>query len=162
MKRPGLLLVLAAAAALPGCLFDAPVVPGPPQAVDARLLGAWRCITPESEDAMVLTITRQGDRAYRAEFKGGDDAPMVFAAQPVTRGGKTLLNAQELAESGPQRWTVARYTLLRPGLLHLEAAKESALKDASGDAPRLAALDHALAKGELFEDFCTCVRIATR
>jgi hypothetical protein len=111
---------------------------------------------------MVLTITRQGERGYRAEFKGGDDAPMVFAAQAVTRGGKTLMNAQELAESGAQRWTVARYTLLRPTVLHLEAAKESALKDAANDAARLAALDRALARGELFEDFCTCVRIATR
>jgi hypothetical protein len=162
VRRLSLTIVLAAAAALPGCLFDAPVLPGPPQAVDARLPGAWRCITPESEDAMVLTITRQGDRGYRAEFKGGDDAPMVFAAQAVTRAGKTLLNAQELAESGPQRWTVARYTLLRPGVLHLEAARESALKDAAGDAARLAAFDRALAKGEAFEDFCTCVRIATR
>ena len=154
-----LAIVLMAAMALPGCLFDRPLVPGTPEPVDARLVGAWRCVAPDAEEPAILTVTGSADRRYRAELAGKDEKPSIYSAQAVAFEGKRLLNVQEIEDGTPKRWTVVRYTLLRPDALHIEAADEKAFEGASTDAQRLAAMKRALAHDALFSAFCTCVRI---
>ena len=124
---PHRIIVLAAAACLSGCLYEQPMAPGAAEAVDARVLGTWKCVNPESEKAETLTVSERPDHRYRAEFAEGDDAAAVFSAYAVTYASERVVNAQEVVDGEPRKWTLARYTLLGPNVLRLEAARLEAL-----------------------------------
>lgn len=145
-----------------GCLYEQPLAPGTAEPVDARLLGTWRCITPESDEIGRLTVAEAPDHRYRAEFGGGDDEPTVFSAYAVTFASERLVNAQEVVAGEPKKWTVARYTLYRRNLLHLEFAREEAFRGAATPAERSKTLGRALKDGQVFEDFSTCVRVSMK
>jgi hypothetical protein len=162
MRAHSLVIAALAAAGFSGCLYEKPVAPGTPEAVDARALGTWRCVNPESEKAETLTVSERPDRRYRAEFVEGDDAPAVFSAYAVTFASQRILNAQEVVEGEPRKWTLARYTLHTPDVLRLEAARNDAFGEATTPEQREKILAAALKGGELFADFCVCMRAAKK
>lgn len=125
------------AVTLAGCLYDEPLAPGSADAVDIRVLGAWRCVSPERADAdpTILTVSRVGDRTYRAEFTDGEEEPTVFSAYAVTLGRKRLLNAQQIEDGQPGKWTLARYTLHTPTVLHIEFARDEPFRDITRKEP---------------------------
>lgn len=162
MRAHHIVIVTLAAAGLSGCLYEQPVAPGKAEAVDARILGAWKCVNPESEKAETLTVTERPDHRYRAEFDEGDDAPAVFSAYAVTYAAGRIVNAQEVVDGEPRKWTLARYTLLGPNVLRLEAARDEAFGEATTPEQREKALAAALKGGQLFADFCVCIRAAKK
>jgi hypothetical protein len=148
-------LIVTTALCLSGCLWDEPLLPGPARG-EARLVGTWKCMGPETEELLTLKVTEPSPRQYRAEFDGGEDEPLVQLASIVRFQGQELLNVQD-EESG--KWTVARHTLYRPELLHLEMLQDAAFQDAEDSAARLAILKKGLKDGKAFEDYCTCIRV---
>jgi len=158
--RVGHLAVLVGALSLAGCLYEQPVAPGAAEAVDAHVLGTWKCVNPEGEKVQTLTVTERPDHRYRAEFDEGDDAPSVFVAYAVTFGSERILNAQEFVHGEPRKWTLARFTLHTPNVLRLEGARHDVFGDATTADQREKILAAALKSGVLFADFCVCMRAA--
>jgi hypothetical protein len=140
------------------CLAEQPIVPGSPEAVDRGLLGIWRCVFPDEEYAAKLTVEEVDGRRIRAELAGGDHN--VWFAYRVTFEGKRLLNVQFTGDM-PRQWTVARYTLYRPTVLHIEAVSydNESLKSATTAPQRTAALRRGLKDKTPLEDASTCTRI---
>src|SRR5262249_48171478 len=128
---------------------------------ERQLLGAWRCVAPEATNPAVLTVAEAPDQGYRAQFVDADDKS-VFAAYAVRFESTLLINAQEVVEGGPGKWTLVRYTLYRPGVLHLEFARDEPFRSATTREQRLTILRRGLGGTDLFEDYCTCVRIKER
>jgi hypothetical protein len=126
--------------------------------VDQRLLGAWRCVAPDSTNPAILTVTQAPDRGYRTELVEGEDKS-VFSVYAVKFEGALLINAQEIVDSEPHKWTLGRYTLYRPTVLHVEFARDEPFRESTTSAQRLAVLKRQLGGTSLFEDYCTCVRI---
>jgi len=158
--RAGHLAVLLAAISLAGCLYDQPVAPGTAEAVDAHVLGTWKCVNPEGEKVETLTVTEKPDHRYRAEFDEGDESPTVFVAYAVKFQSERILNAQEFVHGEPRKWTLARFTLHTPNVLRLEAARNDVFGDATTADQRERILAAALKSGVLFADFCVCMRAA--
>jgi hypothetical protein len=154
--RIGAILLAGATA---GCLFEQPLVPGPPLPVDQTLIGAWRCVSPDGPDSALLTVSTTPAGWYRAEFKDeGDEKakPSVWGAYAVNFEKARFLNVQSVGERDKKEWTVARYTLFKPAILNLEQVKEKAFEGAATPAARLALLKK---PDDLFQEYCTCVRI---
>jgi hypothetical protein len=158
--RAGLLAALVGAVSLAGCLYDQPVAPGTAEAVDAHVLGTWKCVNPEGEKVETLTVTERPDHRYKAEFDEGDDKPSVFVGYAVTFGSERILNVQEFVHGEPRKWTLARFTLHTPNVLRLEAARADVFGDATTADQREKILAAALKSGVLFADFCVCMRAA--
>jgi hypothetical protein len=158
--RAGHLAVLVGAASLAGCLYDQPVAPGTAEAVDAHVLGTWKCVNPEGEKVETLTVTERPEHRYRAEFDEGDDKPSVFVGYAVTFGSERILNVQEFVHGEPRKWTLARFTLHTSNVLRLEAARHDVFGDATTADQREKILAAALKSGVLFADFCVCIRAA--
>ena len=143
-----------------GCLYDEPFLPGRPEVLDQQLLGEWRCISSEraSAEPAILTVSRDADRTYRAEFVGGGGDPTVFSAYTVAVANARFLNAQEIVDNRPRKWTVARYTLHTPTILHIEFARDEPFRGIANK-DQLAAFKRELKGNRLFEEYCLCVRI---
>jgi hypothetical protein len=124
------LAVLLCAASLAGCLYDQSVAPGAAEAVDAHVLGTWKCVTPAGEKVETLTVTERPDHRYRAQFAEGDD-PAVFVGYAVTFQSERILNVQEFVHGEARKWTLARFTLHTPNVLRLEAARHDVFGDAT-------------------------------
>jgi hypothetical protein len=159
MRAP-LVAVALLAASLSGCLYEQPVAPGAAEPVDPQVLGKWKCVNPESEKVETLTVSERPDRRYRAEFDEGDDTPTVFTAYAVTFRSERILNAQELVHGEARKWTLARYTLHTPNVLRLEGARQDVLGEATTPEQREKVLAAAIKGGDLFADFCVCMRAA--
>lgn len=151
------MLAVAAGVSLAGCLYDQPLAPGVPEAVEPRLVSEWRCVAPESEKPAILSVTLLADNRYRAVFGPKDDDEAVFVGYVVTFEGTRLVNAQEEVGGARRKWTLARYTLYRPTLLHIEFARDEPFRNASTQEQRVQIL-RSLLKAPLFEDYCTCIR----
>jgi hypothetical protein len=117
-------------------------------------------VAPEQADtdAAVLNVSRISDQTFQAEFSAPGDEPTVFSAYAVSVGGEQFLNAQEIGEGRPKKWTVARYRLHTPSVLQIEFARDEAFRSIPRD-QRLAAFKKELAGKRLFEDYCACIRI---
>jgi hypothetical protein len=107
MRAPRAVVALLAAG-LAGCLYEQPVAPGAAEPVVPQVLGKWKCVNPEGEKVETLTVSERPDRRYRAEFDEGDGAPGVFIAYAVAFRSARILNAQEVVDGEPRKWTVAR------------------------------------------------------
>jgi hypothetical protein len=117
-------------------------------------------VAPEQADAdaAVLNVSRVSDQTFRAEFIAPGDEPAVFSAYAVSVGGKRFLNAQEIGDGRPKKWTVARYRLHTPSILQIEFARDEPFRNVPKD-QRLAAFKRELTGNRLFEDYCACIRI---
>jgi hypothetical protein len=151
--------ILAVAACAAGCLSEQPIASGSTESIDRSLLGSWRCVFPDEDEkrASTLKITEAEDRRLRAVFVGES---FVLTAHAVKYEGGRLLNVS-FEEKGRISWTVARYTLYRPAVLHVEYPKydNDTFKDLKTPGQRSDALRRAYKAGTLFEDSFTCVRI---
>jgi hypothetical protein len=155
LRVAGLLL----AAGTTACLFEQPLIPGSPLAVDRPLIGAWRCVSPDGPDSALLTISTTPEGWYSAEFKDeGDEKgkPTVWSAYSVTFEKARFLNVRSIGERDGKEWTIARYTLFKPTVLNLEQVKDKAFDGATTREARLALLKK---PEDVFQEYCTCVRI---
>ncbi len=139
-----------------GCLADQPIASGSPETVTG-LLGTWRCLHPDTTNPSVVTVTADG-RGLRAVFSEVDPKDSSsWTAYAVKSGGERFLNVQM---EGDDEWTVAQYSLYRPGVLHVEYPQYGT-HTFKGATPtqRRDALRRALKTKTLFDDSFTCVRI---
>jgi hypothetical protein len=155
------LAVLSAAGCI-GCMYPEPLAPGKAQLVDQRLVGAWRCVAPDSSGPAILNVTKPTEESYRAEFQAEGEKPSVFTGYTVTFEGKLLVNAQDVGAPSSRKWALARYHLYQPTVLHVEFARDEPFSGATTNRDRVAALKEHLEDPRLFEDYCTCVRVKER
>src|SRR5262249_6424464 len=156
VRRAAVLLVCAGS--LAACIYEEPLVPGNAEKPDTRVLGRWRCVSPDDQDAVLLDVALLPDQRYKAVFGSGNDQS-TFQAYAVKFDGRTLLNAQEVVNGNARKWSLVRSALLRPDVLHLETAREEPFRQAQTPQQRTAVLLRLLKTDTLFEDFCTCVRV---
>lgn len=155
------LAVLLVSAPLSACYESAaPIADTSSTPFDVRLPGQWRCVAEDAPDTSLLSISVVSPTQYDLVMGAADEQPSRYHAHSARLNGVPLANVQQLDEDGtPGKWVLARYTLLRPAVLQLEIASDHALEGPDeGGAPRARALQR-LKKGDLFDQFCVCVRV---
>ena len=162
--RVGRIGVLLAAAALVGC-YESPVPldPAPQVDIDARLVGAWRCLppSPAADDAAItITLAKTArDRVYEAQFIEDGKEPDRYEVYASLVDGRPIANVRDLETTNGKPWTFARWELLRPNILELSIADDDMLKSTEPTAGGLRKRMQALAKDpKLFGAFAVCVR----
>jgi hypothetical protein len=163
------LLVLGlACTVLWGCPLEStiPLSSSESAVIDRGVIGAWRCVAPESEKLAVLTIAPFDDRQYYIGAAYEGSAPSPFRAYSTTINGRRFLNIKALANVAPPfagSWLIARYTQLHHNVLHVELVRKAKL---SGDLGSEAGLRDALLAGlgdpSTFEDYAVCIRVPER
>ena len=78
------------------------------------------------------------------------------AVNELCRGGRDPVDGE------PRKWTLARYSLPAPNVLRLEAADHDAFEKATTAEQRAKVLAAGLKSGQLFGDFCVCIRAAKK
>lgn len=135
--------------------------PLPRVSLDPALIGAWRCLSAEPDDAESATIIigLARERVYAVTFQESGKDPDRYEAHGSVLRGSTLLSIRELGKTSGKPWVFGRYVLLRPNILHIQIVSDEALKgvDASPAQVRRA-IERRLGDPRLFVDFCTCVR----
>lgn len=157
MRRLARGCVALLAVALTGCPYDSesPVAEASKQPLDARLLGQFRCVG-DGETAATLTISRISATEFEATLSAkGEEETMRFRLASARIGSTPVVNVHSEDPKEKRPWTLARTTLLRPSVLHVELAREEPLKDAKDVRKALAA---SLKKGDLFADLYACLR----
>ncbi|HQZ16419.1 MAG TPA: hypothetical protein PKU70_09170 [Vicinamibacteria bacterium] len=159
-------LLLIGCVSLPGCYdFDFPLDPKPLVPVDARLIGAWRCLGAQAaldDDPGVLRIARRGDLVSRWTFEStsanGSPEKGEYDVHGSTVPGGALLNALDLGEKANGKWNLVRYSFLLPDVLRIQLVNDEPfekIKDAT-------ALRNAIEKRRddpaIYSDFMICVR----
>lgn len=86
---------------------------------------------------------------------GGNTA---FSVHAVEVGGKPFLNAQEVVDGQPKKWTVARHSLHTPSILQIEVERDEPFRNVPKD-QRVRTFESELKGNRLFEDYCACIRI---
>jgi ketosteroid isomerase-like protein len=164
MKRLHPLILGLAVAVLPAC-YESPVPldPAPQADIDARVVGAWRCLPPDPDPTDTpanLTVTRTRDRVYEAVFAtADDDDPDRYEAYASVVKGRQVVNVRELSGTSRPPWTFMQYTLLRPDVLEILIASDDVLKDVAPTPSALRKRMEGLADDpRLFSGYCICVR----
>lgn len=157
--RVGLFGVVLAAVVLPGCLSETPIAPGAASPIDERLVGTWRCVSgdEDEEGTFTLTVVRQSATSYSVSVAESDEKASRFEAFLVGAGENVLANVKDTETESADRWTLARHTLYRSDVLHLQAIDYEKYKAQRKDIP--AALKDPKRRDDLFIDWCTCVRV---
>jgi hypothetical protein len=143
-----------------GCPYEAPfplaAPPGTPR--DAKLLGAWRCVSGSEEKPMLMTLAPRDPEGYSVVMTQAGEKPFTVLAQATSVKGVLSAEESETERPGP-RYFFARYSMPNTGVVAWELADDELLKDT----PRTpAALQSALEgprRDEIFRPFCACIRV---
>jgi hypothetical protein len=148
---------------LGGCFFEAPLDPAPQGALDARLLGRWRCVSFEpggsSDDAdagsAIVTIAA-ADRA-------GVDVVTIehdrYEIHGSPLGADTVLNVRELGDTSSKPWLLVRHRFLQPNVVLFQLVDHEKVKPAGASPAAVReAVEAAARAGEIFGDWLVCAR----
>lgn len=155
-----------------GCLsmaacydFDFPLDPKPQVPVDARLIGAWRCLGAQEaleEDPGVLRIARRTDLISRWTFesKSADGSPEKgeYDVHGSTVPGGALLNALELGEKANGKWNFVRYSFLLPHVLRIQLVNDEPFEKIKDAKTLRSAIEKRRDDPAIYSDFIICVR----
>ena len=164
MFRSGKAIALVVALSASGCYeSDFPLEPAPQVAVDASLLGTWRCLPSDAdpqEGPATVVVESARERVYSVTWLEEGQNPDHYQAYASSVRVPRLLNIQEVKEGvGSTTWVFARYTLLRPHVLQLQLVSEKALENVEKSPPAVRkAIERLQGNPSLYEDFCVCVR----
>ena len=156
---PALLVMTAALAA--GCYESAsPLDPAPQVDIDARLLGAWRCVSgAASDEGVTVTVARSGARSYAVAVKERDQEPDRYEGYATSLNGTMVMNLRNLRDSA-KPWSFIKVDVLQPRVLFVQYISDTLLK---GVAATPAAARTAIARERLnpalYEDLCVCIRL---
>jgi hypothetical protein len=123
--------MLAAAVLATSCYqSQTPLDPTPQVAVDARLLGVWRCVGPDpSDDAITIRVAAAGSRSYAVTWEeSGKAAADHYEAYASAITGSTFLNVRETPVRSDTLWSLVRVTLLQPTVALVQMVHEDLLK----------------------------------
>ena len=144
-----------------GCPYDSPAPVAEPSAtpLDARLAGGWRCVGGGDKEVLVLRFTSIDPVQMDVDAAVGTDGN-PFRLHSATLAGAPVLNIEDRKPpaNDEDRWSLGRVTFLRPDVLLFELAREEPFNAAPKGAKPADTAATALARGELFEDFCVCIR----
>jgi hypothetical protein len=158
--------MVVACLSLPACYdFDFPLDPKAQVPVDARLVGAWRCLGSQAsldDDPGVLRIARRTDLTSRWSFESpsadGTTEKSEYDVHASTVPGGALLNALDLGAKANGKWNFVRYSFLLPDVLRIQLVNDepfARVKDAK-------ALRDEVEKRRddpaIYTDFMICVR----
>jgi hypothetical protein len=143
------------------CPYEAPhpIAAASQKPIDPRLAGDWRCVGTGGNELLVLKIASLEPATFVLTVPGEPNTPpMRFHS--ATLAGKPVLNVENAdpPHEGRQKWALARYTLHRPNLVEFEVAREEPFKEVPAGAGLADVAARALRRGELFDQFCACVR----
>jgi hypothetical protein len=160
-------LPIVACLSLPACYdFDFPLDPKPVVPVDARLVGAWRCLgaQADSDDAPgILAIARRSDATARWTFESraadGTAEKSEYDVHASTVPGGNLLNALELGDKASGKWSFVRYSFLLPSVLRVQLVNDEPLARVKGAADSLRLeIEKRRDDPAIYTDFLICVR----
>jgi hypothetical protein len=160
-------LLLATAVATPGC-YESDVPLGPPAAaIDARLLGHWRCITGQAKpDVLEMNVSRHGEQQYDVSLDMTGEETIRYRGHGTDVRGTTLINLQEQKpgeDPSKARWDFVRATLLKPNVLDVQIVDDDLFKDKPRTAQaQRAVMEANVGKPELYFDYCVCVRVVEK
>ena len=157
---PSLALLLALP--LLGCPYESASPLGTPADTprEARLLGAWRCVTAFDEKSFHLSITPFEERQYSIVMTQGDEEPYANRAYVSSAKGGAILNVQELKDGKPQpRWMFVRFALPTRGSLVIDIAEDTLLKELEQTPAAIRSALEGPQADEIFEPHCVCVRL---
>jgi hypothetical protein len=163
--RLGRATLLLGALTLASCYdFDAPVDPTPGRPLDPALLGTWRClgVAPKADAKPAnFVIAAARERVYSIRFEAEDEEPDLYEAHASDLKGRILLNVRDLDPRFPTKpWSLARYSFLRPDVLHVQLVDDEALEGVDRTPVALrAALERLDTTPGLYVDFCVCLRV---
>jgi len=133
--------------------------------VDARLLGAWRCLGTQSdldESPGVLRIARRTDFISKWTFESpasdGTTEKSEYEAHGSTVKGGALLNVRDLGEKANGKWNFVKYSFLLPDVLRVQAVSDepfAKMKDAKSLRKEIEKRRNDAA---IYADFLICVR----
>jgi hypothetical protein len=149
--------------------FDFPLDPKPQVRVDARLIGAWRCLAVSAdpdEPSLTLRIEQKSQwiTNWWTESRSSDGALEKdgYEAHGSSLKGGALLNVRELGEKADDRWSFVRYTFLLPDVLRLQVVDDEPFAKEKGSANALRrALEKRRNDPVIYGDLCVCVRVET-
>ena len=124
--------------------------------IDTEVLGTWTCTsTDEDKETARLEVVQFDAAQYLAEWTEGDKTTR-YRAFPVKVRGRTLVNADELADRGQyaDMWAVLRYQ--RDGSALTIDGLEQKILDADEKAIRRA-VEARPADPSLWKRFANCV-----
>ena len=123
----------------------------------AGLEGRWNCVGPGDLKASRVEIARRAPTRLEAVIDPGSTDTGRVRLHAARSGSQALVNVEMLETDDPEKWSLARMTLLRPGVLHVEVAREKPFEKVSAAATR-GVIERGLREGGLFQDFWVCVR----
>lgn len=165
IARIGKAVALAAALGAAGCYeSDFPLDPvPPPAAVDAALLGTWRCLPvdgdPDEAPATVV-VTFPREHVYGMTWQEEGKGPEPYEAYASSVQIPRLLNIHDLkAGATSKTWAFGRYTFLRPQVFQLQLVNDTAIEKVEKTRAAVRdAIERLRDSPSLFMDFCVCVR----
>jgi hypothetical protein len=164
MARCREVIALVAALCAGACYeSDFPLDSAPQLAVDAALLGTWRCL-PLNADAQeppaTVVVESPREHYYEVTWQEEGKSPDQYEAHASSVRVPRLLNIQELKDGvGSNKWAFGRYTFFRPQVFQLQMVSDKALEKVEKSRPAVRdAIEHLRENPSLFVDFCVCVR----
>jgi len=165
MKTLRVVLVVACLS-LPACYdFDFPLDPKPLVPVDARLVGAWRCLGSEAalDDAPgVLRIALRTDTTSRWSFESpsadGTPEKSEYDVHGSTLRGGAFLNAVELGAKANGKWNFVRYSFLLPNVLRIQLVNDEPFAKLKDAAALRREIERRRDDPTIYSDFMICVR----
>jgi hypothetical protein len=151
-----------------GCYeSEFPLDPVPQVQTDSRVMGSWRCVSPDaSDEAITLTVAPSQVPRYAITWQESGRPPDRFEGYASSLMGTTLVNVRDLNERVPPStanpWRFINYTLLQPNVLYIRVVHERLLK---GSAQSREAIRNTIERERLnpalYEDLIACIRTRT-
>jgi hypothetical protein len=164
-------VAVCAATVLASCYSQSPLDPSPQSPLDQKLLGTWRCVSPDPVKAEVATagfavgpVTKDGE--YLLTWGAPNEEADSYRAFTSVLGDSTFLNVRPLQEDQYTGWTFLRYSFLRANVLYVELVSNEPFKEKESTASAAAAratLERALrSTPETLEEYVVCFKTAKR
>jgi len=147
-------VVVGLALLLPGCFMASEPLSSPGAELDARLVGEWTCVDPDTKAEAAMAVLPFDRSQYFVEWREPGDLSR-FRAFPTPVGGRALLNVAELERESKDEWIFVRYALDERGSLQLSVVSDDALEGLQGRAA-LAEIRKRAAQDALYEPLATC------
>jgi hypothetical protein len=154
------LFVLGLTSLAPGCYESATPLNGPQQApLDSRLIGAWRCVGPDtSDDAMTITTARSPNGTYAITWEEPGKKPDHYEGYLAGLKDTMVLNVREVTTSKASQWSLVHVDLLQPDIALIKVVSETLLEGQSPAAVRTT-LEQQNANPALYEKVpLVCIR----